>query len=205
MDATPVTPSDSAPAAASDWVARWAPLVPAGEVLDLACGGGRHARLFAALGHDVLALDRDPAALEAATQPAGTQPGRIVPMQHDLEAEGAAWPFAPGRFAGIVVTNYLHRPLMAQLLASLASGGVLIYETFALGNEAFGKPSNPAFLLAPGELLEHAAAAGLRVIACEDGLVARPRPALVQRLCAAGPAFAPAGARLDQLSGRNEP
>jgi SAM-dependent methyltransferase len=245
MDAAPV----SASSAASAWVARWAPLVPAGEVLDLACGSGRHARLFAALGHPVLALDRDPAALEAATQPVGwtgspstrssggggpaervsasSQPvervggrpahptgesvvsgalaGPIVPMRHDLEAEGAAWPFAPGRFAGIVVTNYLHRPLMAQLLRSLAPGGVLIYETFALGNEAFGKPSNPAFLLAPGELLEHAAEAGLRAVAYEDGFVAHPKPALVQRLCAAGPAFAPGDARLDQLSGRNEP
>jgi len=190
-----------APATASAWVARWAPLVPAGEVLDLACGRGRHARLFAARGHDVVAVDRDPAALEAAT---GAKPGRIVPLQHDLEA-GAPWPFAPGRFAGIVVANYLHRPLMAQLLDSLAPGGVLIYETFALGNEAYGKPSNPAFLLAPGELLAHAAGAGLRVLAYEHGLVAHPKPALVQRLCATGPAFAPGNAWLDHLSGRNEP
>jgi len=190
---------DAASLAASAWVERWAPLVPAGEVLDLACGGGRHARLFAALGHPVLALDRDPEALAAAAGPG------IATVRHDLEVDGAAWPFAPGRFAGIVVTNYLHRPLMAPLLASLAPGGVLIYETFALGNEAYGKPSNPAFLLAPGELLAHAAAAGLRVIAYEDGLVARPKPARVQRLCAAGPGFAPADARLDQLSGRNEP
>jgi SAM-dependent methyltransferase len=198
MDAASATASVTASAAASAWVERWAPLVPTGEVLDLACGSGRHARLFAALGHDVVALDRDAAALAAAAGPG------IDTMQHDLEA-GAAWPFAPGRFAGIVVTNYLHRPLMAQLLRSLAPGGVLIYETFALGNEAFGKPSNPAFLLAPGELLEHAAEAGLRVIAYEAGLVAQPKPALVQRLCAAGPAFAPGDARLDQLSGRNEP
>lgn len=199
-DTAPDTASAAAPERASGWVARWAPLVPAGEVLDLACGRGRHARLFAALGHDVVALDRD-----AAAHPTDVHPGRIVPMLHDLEAEGATWPFAPGRFAGIVVTNYLHRPLMAQLLASLAPNGVLIYETFALGNGAYGKPSNPAFLLAPGELLDHAAAAGLRVLAYEDGLVARPKPALVQRLCAAGPAFLPGDARLDQLSGRNEP
>lgn len=180
----------------SRWVRRFAPLVPPGEVLDLACGSGRHARLFAALGHPVLAVDRDPAALAAS---AGQG---ITVMQHDLEADGAVWPFAAGRFAGIVVTNYLHRPLMAQLMASLAPGGVLVYETFAIGNEAFGKPSNPAFLLRPGELLDVAAAAGLRVIAFEDGRVELPKPAMVQRICMAGPAFAPAGAKLDSLSGQ---
>lgn len=180
----------------SRWVRRFAPLAPPGEVLDLACGSGRHARLFAALGHPVLALDRDPAALAAAAGPG------ITAMQHDLEADGAAWPFAAGRFAAIVVANYLHRPLLAQLMASLAPGGLLVYETFAAGNEAFGKPSNPAFLLRPGELLEVAARGGLRVIAFEDGCVEWPRPAMVQRICMAGPAFAPAAAKLDSLSGR---
>jgi hypothetical protein len=95
----------------------------------------------------------------------------------------------PGRYAGIVVTNYLHRPLMAQLIASLRPDGILIYETFAAGNEEFGKPSNPAFLLGRGELLEHAARAGLRVLAFEDGYAATPKPAMLQRLCAAGPEF----------------
>ena len=183
----------------SNWVRRFAPLVPAGEVLDLACGSGRHARLFAQLGHPVLAVDRDPLALQAATGPG------IVTLAHDLEAEGAGWPFAAGRFAGIVVTNYLHRPLMADLAASLAPGGVLIYETFALGNEAFGKPSNPAFLLRPGELLEVAAAAGLRVLAYEDGVIREPKPARVQRLCAAGAGYPQTEARLDHLSAVNEP
>lgn len=180
----------------SRWVRRFAPLVPPGEVLDLACGSGRHARLFAALGHPVLAVDRDPDALAAA---AGQG---ITVMQYDLEAEGAAFPFQAGRFAGIVVTNYLHRPLMAQLMAALAPGGVLVYETFALGNEAFGKPSNPAFLLRPGELLEWAAQGGLRVIAFEDGRVELPKPAMVQRICMAGPAFAGTEAKLDSLSGQ---
>jgi len=180
--------------AASSWVARFAPLAPAGEVLDLACGGGRHARLFAALGHPVLALDRDPAALAASSGPG------ITTMQADLEAEGAAWPFGEGRFGAIVVANYLHRPLFDHLANSLAPNGLLIYETFAIGNEAFGKPSNPAFLLAPGELLAVAARAGLRVLAYEDGLVQRSKPAMVQRLCAAGPAFPWTGARLDHLS-----
>ena len=163
---------------ASPWVQRHAGLIPAGEALDLACGGGRHARLLAALGHAVLALDRDPAALVRA---AGQG---IVTVAADLELDGASWPFAPGRFAGIVVTNYLHRPLMADLAASLAPDGVLIYETFSAGNGQFGKPSNPAFLLEPGELLGWAGRCGLRVVAFEDGLVAAPKPAMVQRLCA---------------------
>ena len=188
---------------ASPWVRRFAPVVPRGEVLDLACGGGRHARLFAALGHPVLALDRSPDALAAAAGPG------ITTLQADLEADGAVWPFAPGRFAGIVVTNYLHRPLLADMLGSLAPNGVLIYETFALGNEAFGKPSNPAFLLAPGELLALAGQGGLAVLAYEDGTIGAPRPALVQRLCAAGPALPRVDARLDHISlgnlGANEP
>lgn len=180
---------------ASGWVRRFAPLMPAGEVLDLACGSGRHARLLAGLGHPVLALDRDPAALASSAGPG------IATMQYDLEAEGAPWPFAAGRFAGIVVTNYLHRPLMAHLMKSLAPDGVLIYETFGAGNEAFGKPSNPAFLLAPGELLAAAAQGGLRVVAFEDGCIAEPKPAMVQRLCATGPAYAWRDAKLDHLSG----
>ena len=179
---------------ASPWVRRFAPLAPAGEVLDLACGSGRHARLFASLGHPVLALDRDPAALASAAGPG------IETMQHDLEEEGGAWPFGAGRFAAIVVANYLHRPLLPHLMKSLAPDGVLVYETFAVGNEAFGKPSNPAFVLQPGELLDHARRAGLRVIAFEDGFVARPKPAMVQRLCAAGPAYPFVSAVLNHLS-----
>ncbi len=176
----------------SAWVDRYARLVPPGEALDLACGGGRHARHLAALGHPVIALDRDPRALALAAGPG------ITTLEADLEAEGAVWPFAAGRFAGIVVTNYLHRPLMAQIAASLKPDGVLIYETFAIGNEAFGKPSNPAFLLARGELLEHARAAGLRVLAFEDGYTEAPKPAMVQRLCAGGPEFPARNAVLAQ-------
>jgi len=168
----------------SPWVARFAPLVPAGEVLDLACGSGRHARHLAALGHPVLALDRDPAALAAAAGPG------IVTLQCDLEDGVIPWPFAKGRFAGIVVTNYLHRPLLAQLAASLAPDGVLIYETFSQGNEVFGKPSNPHFLLGQGELLALAGASGLAVIAYEDGMISQPKPAMVQRLAARGPDLA---------------
>jgi SAM-dependent methyltransferase len=165
----------------SAWVARFAPLIPAGEVLDLACGRGRHARHLALLGHPVVALDRDADAL------ADMQDAGIMTMAHDLEQVPAVWPFDAGRFAAIVVTNYLHRPLFGSIVSSLAPGGLLIYETFAHGNERFGKPSNPAFLLAPGELLEVARNAGpcpLRVIAFEDGYVAQPKPAMVQRICA---------------------
>jgi len=181
---------------ASPWVGRFGAAVPAGEVLDLACGSGRHARLFASMGHPVLAVDRDPQALALAAGPG------ITTLEIDLEAEDAHWPFEPGRFAGIVVTNYLHRPLFADLLKSLAPNGVLIYETFALGNEAFGKPSNPAFLLRPGELLELAGQGGLHVLAFEDGVVAQPKPARVQRLCASGPAFPQTEGKLDHLVGR---
>lgn len=180
--------------APSPWVARCAPLVPAGEVLDLACGSGRHARLFAARGHAVVALDRDADALALA---AGQG---IVTLQCDLEDGVTAWPFAPGRFAGIVVTNYLHRPLLAPLARSLAPGGVLIYETFSAGNEQFGRPTNPDFLLAEGELLALAAGQGLAVVAYEDGVITDPKPAMVQRLCARGKAFPRAAALLEPPS-----
>ena len=167
----------------SRWVSRFAGLIPAsGLVLDLACGGGRHSRYLAALGHRVLAVDRDVQALSVAASE------RVEVQCMDLEAEDSPrkpdWPLQAGRFVGIVVTNYLHRPLMSGLLDSLAPGGVLIYETFADGNGLFGKPSNPSFLLAPGELLRLAASVqGLRVIAFEDGHVSSPAPAMVQRIC----------------------
>ena len=120
---------------------RWAALVERGPVLDVACGAGRHARLFAARGLQVVAVDREPQHI----------PG-VRFVQADLE--GAPWPFGAERFAAIVVTNYLHRPLLAQLEAALAEEGVLIYETFMVGNEKYGRPTNPAFLLRPGELLQ---------------------------------------------------
>ncbi len=159
--------------APSAWVARWAPLVTHGTVLDLACGRGRHARLFLARGLRVVALDREPRDIPGA---------RFVLA--DLE-QGSPWPLAGERFEGVVVTNYLYRPLLARLAESLAPGGILIYETFMLGNERFGRPSKPEFLLHPGELLE--AFAGLRVLGFEEGEVAQPRRAVTQRLCAAAP------------------
>ncbi|WP_343035921.1 class I SAM-dependent methyltransferase [Aromatoleum toluvorans] len=165
------------PAEASAWVRRFMPLVaPGGTVLDHACGGGRHARLFAAQGFRVVAVDRSADALAAL---AGV-PG-VETRCEDLE--GASWPFAGQCFDAVVVTNYLFRPRFGDLLACVAPGGVLIYETFMLGNERFGRPSSPEFLLRPGELLERIGA-GFTVVAFEQGVVARPRAAVVQRVCA---------------------
>lgn len=162
----------------SPWVREWAHLVAAGgAVLDVASGAGRHARFFASRGHPVTAIDRDPAALDLLRDAP-----LVTPLVADLE--GAAWPLpADAKFAAVVVTNYLHRPLFESLLQALAPGGVLVYETFAQGNESVGKPSNPAFLLAPGELLERVRGR-LRVVAFQDGYLAQPRPAYVQRICA---------------------
>ena len=151
----------------SAWVERWAPLVERGPVLDVAAGGGRHAKLFAAKGLEVVAVDRD--ALEI--------PG-VKFVVADLE-DGSPWPFAGQRFGAIVVTNYLHRPLLPVIAGALAEGGVLIYETFMAGNERYGKPSNPNFLLRPGELLQ--AFGALTVVAFEQGDTGK---ALVQRICA---------------------
>jgi SAM-dependent methyltransferase len=162
---------------ASPWIRRWSRLVaPGTDVLDLACGGGRHSRWFAARGHPVLAVDRDPAITDWAAAEA-----LITPHVGDLEA--GAWPLGGRTFGAVVVTNYLHRPLFPHIVAAVAPGGWLFYETFAVGNARFGRPSNPDFLLRPAELLE-AVAGQLRVVAYEDRLVDRPAPALVQRVAA---------------------
>ncbi|WP_119304527.1 class I SAM-dependent methyltransferase [Dongia deserti] len=162
----------------SAWVAAHAGLIPAGsKVLDLAAGSGRHTRYFKNLGCQVTALDRDVADLHDLTQ-AG-----VEVLAADLE-DGSPWPLGDRRFDGIIVTNYLHRPLFPHLAGALAPGGVLIYETFGQGNERFGKPSNPDFLLRPGELLEFAATQALQVLAYECGDVTEPRRAVVQRMVA---------------------
>jgi SAM-dependent methyltransferase len=161
----------------SGWVVRWAPLIPAGgAVLDVASGSGRHARWLAARGHPVDAVDRDAAAIAMLADIPG-----VRALCADIE--GDAWPYSGERYAGVVVTNYLHRPLFPRLLDALEPGGVLIYETFAAGNERYGRPSNPDFLLRPGELLD-VVRGRLRVIAYEDIHTAEPKPALIQRLCA---------------------
>lgn len=168
------TPSPVPP---SRWVQRFAPLIPAGgKVLDLACGMGRHARFLAGMGYGVEAVDRNAALLETLQGIPG-----IATRCADLE--GGPWPYSGCHFAGIVVTNYLWRPLLPHLMAAMDKGSILIYETFMLGNERFGQPSNPAFLLRPDEL-RHVTRRHLELIAFEQGEIAAPRPAMIQRLCA---------------------
>lgn len=150
-------------------------------MLDLACGGGRHTRLFLELGHRVVAVDRDVSGLhDLAAHPA------LEPRALDLE-DGRPFALDRRRFAGVVVSNYLHRPLLPELVAAVAPGGVLIYETFARGNERCGRPRSKRFLLERGELLE-AVRGRLRVVAYEDVVVEHPRRAVVQRICARRPA-----------------
>lgn len=171
----------------SRWVERFAPLVrKGGGILDLACGGGRHLRNFLDRGHPVTGVDLD---VRGVRDLAARTDAEII--QADLE-NGNPWPLPPARqFAGIVVANYLHRPLFPHILKALETGGVLIYETYALGNGRFGRPSSPSFLLRNGELLE-LARGRLQVVAYEMGVVSQPKAAVVQRLCAVNdPAAAP--------------
>lgn len=157
----------------SPWVRRWSHLVPTGgRVLDVACGQGRHARWFAGLGHPVTGVDRSP---EAVSSVAAVGEAILA------DIEDGPWPFTGREFDAVVVTNYLWRPLLPAIVRSIAPGGVLIYETFAAGNETLGKPSRPDFLLRPGELLE--ACADLFVVAYEDGLLDGPAR-FVQRIAA---------------------
>src|SRR5712691_5341926 len=160
----------------SPWVCRWAGLIRAGgRVLDVACGQGRHLRYLRSLGFAAVGVDRDEAALGALKEADGIE-------IHVADVEAGSWPFAPGGFDGVVVTNYLWRPLFPNLVGALRPGGVLIYETFALGNERYGRPSNPAFLLRPDELLH--SLEPLAVVAFEQGLVSAPKQAVIQRVCA---------------------
>jgi SAM-dependent methyltransferase len=175
--------------APSDWITRFAGLVkPGGRVLDLAAGGGRHARYFLARGHGVVALDRDTTRLADLADPATGGGAEVI--EADLE-DGAPWPLEGRSFDAVVVANYLYRPLFPALRGALAPGGVLLYETFAVGNEAYGRPRNPDHLLRPGELLE-LARGHLEVVAYEAGLVERNGPAVIQRLCARRDGAAPA-------------
>lgn len=171
----PASPLFAAP---SEWVVRCAPLIRAsGRVLDVACGSGRHVRCLSQAGFQVEAVDRDANALAVCAN----WPGVAVRCA-DLENE--AWPYGAGEFDGIVVTNYLHRPLFPKLLESLAMGGILIYETFAEGHERLGRPHNPDYLLKPAELLDQVKES-LEVNAYEELCVIQPKYAVVQRICAA--------------------
>ena len=174
--------------APSEWVRRWSRLVPAGgTVLDVACGYGRHMRWFYERNHAVAGVDRAQDAIDFVAHL-----GQAVCA--DIEA--GPWPFAGRGFAGVVVANYLWRPLLPLIVQAVAPGGVLIYETFAVGNETVGKPSRPDFLLRPGELLQ--ACDGLRVVAYEEGFLSEPAR-FVQRIAAVRPAGpgTPAGYPLD--------
>ncbi len=166
-------------ASPSAWVRRFSGLVASGaRVLDVACGHGRNSRWFAARGCRVVAIDRDQSLLDALASVTG-----ITPVAADLEAN--PWPFETETFDAVIVTNYLHRALFPHLLRALAGDGTMLYETFARGNEAYGKPSNPDFLLADAELLR-AVGDSLVVVAFEQGHVDSERPVVVQRLAAVG-------------------
>ena len=161
----------------SDWITRYTALIrPGGKVLDLACGHGRHARWLANQGFRVLAADIDTSGLGDLADNR-----RVEILTADLEAE--PWAFDAASFDGIVVANYLHRPHFPRLIETLSPGGVLLFDTFGAGNERYGRPRNPDFLLQPGELLQ-AFHPPLQVIAYEHGLEWTPRPAVRQRLCA---------------------
>ncbi|MDO5692872.1 MAG: class I SAM-dependent methyltransferase [Pseudomonadota bacterium] len=159
----------------SPWVTRFTPLLrPGTSVLDVACGRGRHMRWFAQQGHAVTGVDRDAESLAVAREWGET-------LQADIE--NGPWPFTGRQFGAVVVTNYLWRPLLPTLLDAVEPGGVLLYETFAQGNETVGKPSRPDFLLRTGELLALCSDAGWRIVAFEDGFLPQPER-FVQRIAA---------------------
>lgn len=175
-----MTPHKDAVDRASEWIVRWSHLVRAGgSVLDVACGSGRHLRWFHERNHAVCGVDIAPAAIDSIADL-----GRAVLA----DIENGPWPFAGETFDAVVVTNYLWRPRLPDIVAAVAPGGVLLYETFAAGNETVGKPSRPDFLLRPGELL--AACDGLQVVAYENGWLDAP-PRFVQRIAAVRPPAGP--------------
>ena len=162
----------------SAWITRFASLIPrGGTVLDVACGSGRHARHLQSLGLQVTGVDRDGAAIDGLR---GEIPGKWI----IADIENGLWPLPQQQFDAVVVTNYLWRPLWPHILDSVAAGGLLLYETFAAGNEAFGKPSRTDFLLQPGELLQMCA--GWQIVAFEQGRLAAP-DRVIQRIAACKP------------------
>ncbi len=161
----------------SSWIQRFSHLI-GDPVLDLACGRGRHLRWLLAHGHTLTGVDRDVSGLADIAGHA-----RVEIVEADLEAPDGGWPLGARTFATVIVANYLWRPLLPHLVGAVADGGTLLYETFALGNATFGRPSNPDFLLRPDELAD-AVAGELQIVAFEQGRVERPRDAIVQRICA---------------------
>ena len=160
----------------SNWVTRFAPMIEAGgRVLDLACGNGRHSNFLGSAGFSVTAVDRKISKISQDSK-------QIRWIEHDLEKDDQ-FLFQNQYFMGVVVTNYLYRPLIPAIINVLDKNGILIYETFSLGNEQYGRPSNPDFLLKPGELFS-ACSEKLRVIAYEEGTIKGPKPSVKQRICA---------------------
>lgn len=178
----------------SEWIVRWSHQVPPGAtVLDIACGSGRHLNWFAAHGARVTGIDRDAAALQACSRVDGAE---LI----EADIENGPWPLPGRRFDLVVVTNYLWRPLLPRIVEAVADGGLLLYETFAIGQETVGRPARPDFLLRPGELLELARSGGLRVLGYEDGFLAQPER-FVQRIAALREAAAGAGPARHPLPG----
>lgn len=187
--------ADPAGRIASEWVARFLPgIAVGGTVLDVACGGGRHLRLAHEAGHPVVGIDRN---LDDVAD-LGDAPG-VTLIEADLET-GAPFPLAGERFAGVIVTNYLWRPVLPGIIGAVADDGVLIYETFARGHERHGRPVSPDFLLMPNELLA-AAMADLVVVAYQHGVLPGPRPKILARIAAVGRNHRWAGAEPVELRG----
>ena len=174
----------------SQWVEKYAKEIDGslGPVLDLACGAGRHTNHLSLLGLNVVALDRDIEQLKLLHEKGVS----VVSCDLETVAKGKtsyAWPFDKDSFSAIVITNYLHRPLFPAILASIKPGGILIYETFAVGNEVYGRPKNPDFLLQDNELLQRCVLSPyidsrFVCLGFEHGYVNQAGPAIVQRICA---------------------
>ncbi|MAZ02853.1 MAG: SAM-dependent methyltransferase [Sneathiella sp.] len=161
----------------SPWIEKHATLIPKGQpVIDVACGGGRHSLFLLEQGHEVLAVDVDTSAIASFKERRG-----LTIIKSDLE--GAAWPFTPESAGAIVVVNYLWRPLFPYICEALSPGGILLYDTFAQGNEKYGRPRNPDFLLAPGELIERLGET-FDILDSFDGYTEEPVPACRQSIAA---------------------
>ena len=168
----------------SPWISRNAPLAPpGGRVLDLACGAGRNGRLFLEAGHPTVFLDIDTSAVSDLSKTKNAQILQFGLENHPDSAAPYNWPFEKNEFSAVIVTNYLWRPLLPVLVDSVAPKGVFLYETCAEGQEAFGRPRNPEFLLKTGELLD-VVRNRLRIIAYGQEVRDAPNPAVIQHIAA---------------------